>query len=77
MTRVVFPTLDGKVPDARGILVAWLVADGAHVRPGQLIAEVRVGRAAGQIAAPADGVLRHRADEGMTVRQGRSVAIIE
>lgn len=77
MTHVVFPTLDGKVPEAVGVLAEWLVADGAHVRPGQLLAEVRVGRAAGQIAAPTAGGLSHRVGKGQRVRQGGVVAEIE
>lgn len=73
---MVFPTLDRRVLDATGTLSAWLVAEGVTVRAGQLVAEVQVGDASGQIAAPADGTLRRQVDEGENVRQGTVVAIL-
>lgn len=77
MTQVVFPTLAGKKPDAHGTVAAWLVPDGNRVRPGQLVAEVHVEEASGQIAAPAEGELRRIVAEGQSVRQGTVVAFIE
>lgn len=72
-----FPTVDAKVPDARGVVTTWLVAEGEHVRAGQLLADVRVGEATGQIAAPAEGTLRRVVREGESLRQGEVVAVLE
>lgn len=74
---VLFPTLSGEIPDAHGTLTAWLVTDGTPVYAGQLVADVRVGEATGQVAAPADGVLRCGVAEGKVVQQGTVVATIE
>lgn len=77
MTGILFPTLNGEVPDATGTVLGWLVTDGTSVYAGQLVADVRVGEATGQVAAPTDGVLRCGVAEGGVVQQGTIVARIE
>lgn len=77
VTTIVFPTLDGDNPDAEGTVASWLAQDGAAVRAGALVAEVRVGRSSGQIAAPVDGVLRHMTAGGERARQGAVVGFLE
>ena len=77
VTEVVFPTLDGRNPDAEGTVGSWLAQDGAWIPAGTLIAEVGAGRTSGHVAAPVDGVLRHRAAEGERVRQGTVIAALD
>lgn len=77
VTTVVFPTLDGRNPDAEGTVDSWLAEEGEWVRAGTLIAEVSVGRASGQVAAPVDGVLRQQTAGGERVRQGAVVGVLE
>lgn len=74
---VLFPTLSGEIPDAHGTVLAWLVADGASVYAGQLVADVCVGEDTGQVAAPTDGVLRRGIPEGGVCQQGTILATIE
>lgn len=76
MTEVVFPQLDEEAPDAPGVVSTWFFEDGAQVTAGALLAEVQVTKIAGEVTAPAAGVLRHKAAEGEVVGQGSVIATI-
>lgn len=71
-----FPTLRNSDPDAEGVVASWLAEEGTRVHAGDLVAEVRVGQASGQIAASADGILRHVVAGSERVRQGTVIAVL-
>lgn len=50
-----------------GVLIQWLVADGAEVRKGQPIFEVETDKVVNEAQADADGILRIVVDAGATV----------
>lgn len=61
----------------RGKLLDWLVDEGDEVAQGEELAEAESEKIAGEIEAPADGVLRRRlVDVGDTVPVGALVGII-
>jgi len=62
--------------DAGGKLLSWTVADGAHVTEGQVLAEVSVNKAVGEIVAPASGVIRLLCAVDEVVVQGTTIARI-
>lgn len=45
--------------EGEGLLERWLVAEGAHVQKGQLLAEAVIVKSNIEVTAPADGVLTH------------------
>lgn len=53
-----------------GLLEAWRALDGAEVRKGQAVAEVRIEEALHQILAPAGGVLVRSANAGDLIQPG-------
>lgn len=59
-----------------GVLIEWLVADGAPVSAGDPIAEIETDKASTSFEADADGVLSHRVPVGATVPVGDVVAVI-
>lgn len=74
MADIVFPRLSENEPAAEGVLATWYVADGDWVASGQLIAEVMVEKAAGEVTAPLDGRIRLLVAEDQPVRQGEVIA---
>jgi pyruvate/2-oxoglutarate dehydrogenase complex dihydrolipoamide acyltransferase (E2) component len=58
------------VNDESATLVAWAVADGAHVEPGQPVVQIETSKAVVDLPAPAGGVLRPRARAGEDVPIG-------
>jgi 2-oxoglutarate dehydrogenase E2 component (dihydrolipoamide succinyltransferase) len=59
-------------------LSAWLVPRGAHVTPGERVAEILAGPATIDLPSPVDGVILRRlvdVDELITV--GQPLAVIE
>lgn len=59
-----------------GKIARWLVEDGAAVTAGQVIFEIDNDKAAVEVEAPAEGTLRHLAEEGAEVEVGAEVARI-
>jgi pyruvate/2-oxoglutarate dehydrogenase complex dihydrolipoamide acyltransferase (E2) component len=53
-----------------GLLEAWRALDGAAVKPGQAVAEVRIEDALHEILAPAGGILVWSAKVGDVVQPG-------
>src|SRR6185503_16639794 len=60
--RIVMPTFG--MYTAEGTLARWLVAPGARVEAGELVAEITTEKASYDIEAPASGVLHQVAKEG-------------
>jgi 2-oxoglutarate dehydrogenase E2 component (dihydrolipoamide succinyltransferase) len=58
------------------LLLEWLVADGTAVESGQPVAVVETSKAAADIEAAADGVLRHRLAAGKECLVGQVLAVI-
>ena len=77
MAEVVFPRLSEKEPDAEGVLATWFVRDGDKVASGQLLAEVMVEKASGEVLAPAAGQVRLLIGEDQTARQGEVIARVD
>jgi pyruvate/2-oxoglutarate dehydrogenase complex dihydrolipoamide acyltransferase (E2) component len=73
---VTFPMISEHYPEAGGTLLAWSVANGATVHAGQVLAEVSVNKAVGEIEAPAAGVITLLAAVDDVVLQGRAIARI-
>jgi pyruvate/2-oxoglutarate dehydrogenase complex dihydrolipoamide acyltransferase (E2) component len=65
------------VNDQTVMLVAWLVADGAHVDPGQPVVEVEGSKTTFQITALSHGVLRHTRPVGAEIEIGGELGRIE
>jgi pyruvate dehydrogenase E2 component (dihydrolipoamide acetyltransferase) len=74
MSTVLMPKLSDSMEE--GTIVAWLVADGVPVRAGEEIVEIETDKATMVYAAEGDGLLRHLAAEGATVRLGDPIASI-
>jgi pyruvate/2-oxoglutarate/acetoin dehydrogenase E1 component/pyruvate/2-oxoglutarate dehydrogenase complex dihydrolipoamide acyltransferase (E2) component len=60
--------------DETYVLLAWLVADGERVEEGAPLVELETSKAVEEIAAPASGYLRTRADAGTEVPVGALLA---
>lgn len=60
-----------------GIIERWLVADGADVRIGEAIAEVRIEDALHELPAPGSGRLRQAAAVNDLVEPGSVIAHLE
>jgi 2-oxoglutarate dehydrogenase E2 component (dihydrolipoamide succinyltransferase) len=58
------------VNDESATLVAWVVAEGAHVVPGQPVAQIETSKAVVDLPAPAGGVLRPAAHAGEEIPIG-------
>ena len=56
------------VNDESATLVAWTVAAGAHVAPGQPVAQIETSKAVVDLLAPARGVLHPRVRAGRRSR---------
>jgi pyruvate/2-oxoglutarate dehydrogenase complex dihydrolipoamide acyltransferase (E2) component len=77
MADVLFPRLSEKEPNAEGVLATWFVRDGDQVASGQLLAEVMVEKASGEVLAPAAGLVRLLVGEDQTARQGEVIARVD
>ena len=77
MADVLFPRLSEKEPTAEGVLATWFVRDGDQVASGQLLAEVMVEKASGEVLAPAAGQVRLLVGEDQTARQGEVIARVD
>jgi pyruvate/2-oxoglutarate dehydrogenase complex dihydrolipoamide acyltransferase (E2) component len=77
MAEVVFPRLSEKEADAEGVLATWFVSDGDQVASGQLLGEVMVEKASGDVLAPAAGRVRLLVAEDQTARQGEVIARVD
>jgi pyruvate dehydrogenase E2 component (dihydrolipoamide acetyltransferase) len=72
---VTMPKLGMNMED--GILVRWLVAEGAEVKTGQPILEIETDKATTEIEAPGDGTLaRIVRREGETIPINGVLAVI-
>jgi len=58
-------------------LVEWLVADGATVAHGDLIAQVETSKLVNELASPASGVVTLKAKVGDVVSADEVIATIE
>lgn len=60
-----------------GVVVAWLVDEGAAVHRGQPVAELAIDKADVEVAAPADGVLADiRVAAGAVAAPGQELAVV-
>ncbi|GAA3388811.1 2-oxo acid dehydrogenase subunit E2 [Cryptosporangium minutisporangium] len=71
MTEVRIPKLNSN--DTTYTLVSWLVAAGAAVRAGDLVATVETSKAAEDLASDADGVLHQLIGEGSDCAVGQVI----
>ncbi|HZI82643.1 MAG TPA: biotin/lipoyl-containing protein [Casimicrobiaceae bacterium] len=55
-TEVILPKVDMDMES--GVLVAWRVSEGQHVRQGDIIFEMETGKAMMEVEAPASGIIR-------------------
>src|SRR5215204_4075602 len=74
-TEVKIPTLGESI--ASGLISKWHKNDGDAVKAGDVLLTLETDKVAQDIAADADGVLRHKAKEGDDVPVGALVAMIE
>ncbi|MGQ0465883.1 MAG: lipoyl domain-containing protein [Sporichthyaceae bacterium] len=77
MTDVLFPVVAADTPEAGGTITAWLVADGDVVTAGQVLCEVSVTKAFGEIESPATGTIRLLCTAEQSVVQGTVIARVE
>ena len=70
--EVIMPKVDMDMTSGR--IVAWHVAEGQRVRTGQPLFDIETDKAAMEVEAPGDGILRHPADEGTSIAIGQPVA---
>lgn len=74
-TKVVMEALSPTMEEGR--LVKWVAAEGATVKPGDVLAEVETDKAVMELVARADGVLRTRLlAEGATAAVGTLLGVI-
>lgn len=59
-----------------GVITEWHVADGAHVCAGAPLVTIEADKAAFDIEAPADGVVRHQLPAGAEAEVGTVIAMI-
>ena len=64
------------VNDESATLVAWSVADGGRVEPGQVVAQIETSKAVVDVPAPSGGILRHAAAAGQEVAVGGPIGSI-
>jgi pyruvate/2-oxoglutarate dehydrogenase complex dihydrolipoamide acyltransferase (E2) component len=74
VTAVHFPLLSEKQQDAEGVLATWFVSDGDQVTEGQLLGEVMVDKASGEVHSPATGRVRLLVNEEQVAHQGEVIA---
>jgi pyruvate/2-oxoglutarate dehydrogenase complex dihydrolipoamide acyltransferase (E2) component len=59
-----------------GVLVSWLVPDGASVTEGQPIYSLEIEKSAMDVEAPASGILRQLGQVGTTYKVGEPIGEI-
>lgn len=74
-TEVLMPKIGFSMEE--GVLVEWLVADGAEVQAGQPLYSLESEKSVQEIEAPAGGKLRIIAPVGETYRVGHVLGRIE
>ncbi len=65
------------VNDESATIVAWIVADGDRVEPGQSLAQIETSKAVLEIEATIAGLLHHAAREGEEISIGGLIGHIE
>jgi pyruvate dehydrogenase E2 component (dihydrolipoamide acetyltransferase) len=73
-THVIYPKVS--LETSAGKVSRWLVAEGEPVQAGQILFEIENDKAAVEVEAPADGVIRHLVAEDSEVDVGAQVALI-
>ena len=73
-THVIYPKVS--LETSAGKVSQWLVAEGEIVRAGQILFEIENDKAAVEVEAPADGVIRHLTPANTEVDVGAQVAMI-
>ena len=76
MTDLHFPRPRGD-PHEPGELLRWLAADGARVRSGQPVAEVRTDGRTRAVRAPASGTLWWQGRTGERFAAGSIIGLVE
>ncbi|NUP62927.1 MAG: dehydrogenase [Nonomuraea sp.] len=74
MTELRVPKLNNN--DTEYLLVEWLAEDGSEVRKGDAVVVLETSKAAEELAAEADGVLRHALRTGATCGPGDVIASV-
>lgn len=74
MTEIKMPRLG--VNDDSVTLVAWLVEDGAWVKPGQAIAEVETSKESSEVKSDSAGTISFLVKEGDDIEVGKLIATI-
>lgn len=74
-TEVKIPSVGESINEVT--IAQWLVEDGEEVEMDDVICELESDKATFELSAEADGVLKHKAEEGDTVEIGTVVAEIE
>jgi len=59
-----------------GVLAAWLVEDGGSVKEGDPIYTLEIEKSTMDVEAPATGILRHIAQQGVTYKVGEAIGEI-
>lgn len=70
--EVIMPKVDMDM--VSGKIVSWHVAEGKAVTKGEPLFDIETDKAAMEVEAPADGILRHTASEGMEIPIGAPCA---
>ncbi|MDQ7249770.1 acetoin dehydrogenase dihydrolipoyllysine-residue acetyltransferase subunit [Dongia sedimenti] len=73
-TNVLYPKVSLERPTGR--IARWMVAEGDSVRQGQILFEIEDDKAAVEVEAPADGVIRQMTAADAEVEVGEAVALI-
>ena len=60
-----------------GTLVEWLVDDGAHVQPGDVLYRLETDKVENDVESPVAGTVRRTGVEGETYEVGTQVGVIE
>ena len=70
--EVIMPKVDMDMVSGR--IVSWHIAEGKAVTKGEPLFDIETDKAAMEVEAPADGILRHTASEGMEITIGTPCA---
>lgn len=76
MTEIKISHLGGVMVEG-AIIVEWMKEDGAAVRKGEKVVVVETRKITADVAAPADGTLRHLAEKGERVAIEAAVGAVE
>jgi pyruvate dehydrogenase E2 component (dihydrolipoamide acetyltransferase) len=72
MTEIVMPRLSDSMQE--GVILRWLIADGAVISKGQELLEIETDKATMTVESEVEGVVQLVASEGMTVPVGEVIA---